>query len=68
MRVNKLFQQPIYNGITLIIQKVSAVKNRYYIKNTAAAGLGKQCLFHAPTAERSLVKQSLSIAGIIRNV
>ena len=35
---NKLFQQPIYNGITLIIHvhvkhlKVSAVKNKYYIK------------------------------------
>jgi len=46
MRVNKLSQQPIYNGITLIIHvrvkhlKVTAVKNRYYIKNTAAAGVG----------------------------
>ena len=46
MRGNKLFQKPIYNGITLIIHvrvihlKVSAVKNKYYIKNTAAAGVG----------------------------
>ena len=46
MRFNKLFQQPIYNSITLIIHvrvkhvKVSAVKNKYYIKNTPAAGVG----------------------------
>ena len=47
MRGKKLFQQPIYNSITLIIMyvrvkhlKVSAVKNKYYTKNTAAAGVG----------------------------
>jgi hypothetical protein len=46
IRVNKFFKQPIYNGITLIIHvrvkhfNASAVKNRYYIKSTAAAGVG----------------------------
>ena len=47
MRGYKLFQQPIYNDITLIIHvgacetlKESAVKNKYYIKSTAAAGVG----------------------------
>ena len=46
MRGNKFFQQPIYNNITLFLYvrvkhvKVSAVKNKYYIKKTAAAGVG----------------------------
>ena len=47
MRGNKLFEQPIYNSITLIIhvracetRKSISSEKKYYIKNTAAAGVG----------------------------
>ena len=75
MRGNKLFQQPIYNSITLIIhvcacETLKGISSEKYVlyKNTAAAGVGfttvgvlSVCVYIFYTARGDQVKYYFTI-------